>query len=501
MAELERTDWYDIARTTTWTPKYVEQDELFPLEMSDPCQMPQEVWDTYDEPYKTTYRDYVRVQRDKDVGVYSVRAALGRSHFIDKAPRGWLSILKSHYGIIGSVEFTAAIYNCRAARFGRAGGMRNTGTFGILDEIRHGQLEFIFPHEYLKKDRQWDWAVKTYHTNNWTAIAGRHFVEDVMVTRDILCSTLTNGFCLETGYTNVQFISLAADAAKMGDYTFSNVVTSIQTDEARHAQIGAPNLRFMVDNGHKDTAQHVLDLAFWRSWKLFLTLTGPAIDYYTPIEKREKSFKEFMEEWIITQYERQIADMGIDQPWYWDIFLDELNYAHHGLHMGLWRYRPTLFWDPKAGVTPPEREWLEGKYPGWNDTFGKSWDVVIENLLNGQVEKTLPETLPMLCNLCQLPLVAPPNLKTKTFKLHDYTHEHNGRLYHFCSEPCKWIFETEPERYQDHKSIIDRFLAGEIQPMTIPGVLAYMGVAPGEMGDDADKYTWVDAYHDVQAAQ
>ena len=44
MAELERTDWYDIARTTTWTPKYVEQDELFPLEMSDPCQMPQEVW-------------------------------------------------------------------------------------------------------------------------------------------------------------------------------------------------------------------------------------------------------------------------------------------------------------------------------------------------------------------------------------------------------------------------------------------------------------------------
>ncbi|MCE2510011.1 MAG: YHS domain-containing protein [Alphaproteobacteria bacterium] len=501
MAELERTEWYDLARTTSWTPKYVKEEEFFPPEMSDPYGMPQEVWDTYDEPYKTTYRDYVRVQRDKDIGVYSVRAALGRSHFVEKAPRGWLSILKSHYGIIASVEFTAAIYNCRNARFGRAGGMRNTGTFGILDEIRHGQLEFIFPHEYLKNDRQWDWAVKTYHTDNWTAIAGRHFIEDVMVTRDAVSSTLMNGFCLETGYTNVQFISMAADAAKMGDYTFSNVVTSIQTDEARHAQIGAPNVRFLVETGHKDEAQYVLDNAFWRSWKLFLTLTGPAIDYFTPLEKREKSFKEFMEEWIIAQYRRQIDDMGIDEPWYWDIFLDELNYAHHGLHMGLWRYRPTLFWDPKAGVTPPEREWLEEKYPGWNDTFGKSWDVVIENLKNGEVEKTLPLTLPMLCNICQLPFVAPPNRKTKDFKLHDHTLEHNGRLYHFCSKPCKWIFETETDRYQEHKTLIDRFLAGEIQPMTIPGVLAYMGVAPGEMGDDADKYTWVDAYRDVKAAQ
>ena len=30
MAVLNRMDWYDLARTTTWTPGYVTEDELFP---------------------------------------------------------------------------------------------------------------------------------------------------------------------------------------------------------------------------------------------------------------------------------------------------------------------------------------------------------------------------------------------------------------------------------------------------------------------------------------
>ncbi len=63
-----------------------------------------------------------------------------------------------------------------------------------------------------------------------------------------------------------------------------------------------------------------------------------------------------------------------------------------------------------------------------------------------------------------------------------------------------WIFKEEPERYKEHKTIVDRFLAGEIQPMTVPGVLTYMGVAPGEMGDDAENYAWIDAYRAMRAA-
>lgn len=35
-----------------------------------------------------------------------------------------------------------------------------------------------------------------------------------------------------------------------------------------------------------------------------------------------------------------------------------------------------------------------------------------------------------------------------------------------------------------HLSIVDRFLAGMIQPMNLGGALQYMGLAPGEIGDD-----------------
>ena len=30
MALLNRSDWYDIARDTEWTPTYVSNEELFP---------------------------------------------------------------------------------------------------------------------------------------------------------------------------------------------------------------------------------------------------------------------------------------------------------------------------------------------------------------------------------------------------------------------------------------------------------------------------------------
>jgi toluene monooxygenase system protein A len=42
MAVLNRTDWYDVARTTNWTPKYVTEDELFPQELSGSFDIPME---------------------------------------------------------------------------------------------------------------------------------------------------------------------------------------------------------------------------------------------------------------------------------------------------------------------------------------------------------------------------------------------------------------------------------------------------------------------------
>jgi DNA ligase (NAD+) len=79
MALLGRLDWYDIARSTNWTPSYVTEDELFPPDLSNSMDLPLSAWETYDEPYKQTFPEYVNVQREKDAGAYSVKAALERS--------------------------------------------------------------------------------------------------------------------------------------------------------------------------------------------------------------------------------------------------------------------------------------------------------------------------------------------------------------------------------------------------------------------------------------
>ena len=124
---------------------------------------------------------------------------------------------------------------------------------------------------------------------------------------------------LELAFTNLQFVALSADAAKCGDHSFATMLQSIQSDEARHAQIGEPMVRIMVENGKKKEAQQMVEIAFWRMWKQFSALSGSGMDYYTPLEHRENSLKDFMEEWVIGQFGRTMQALGLDLPWYWDI--------------------------------------------------------------------------------------------------------------------------------------------------------------------------------------
>ncbi|MEZ5248467.1 MAG: hypothetical protein R2713_04360 [Ilumatobacteraceae bacterium] len=182
MATLERLEWYDIARSTNWTPTYVTEDELFPPELSGAEGLPMTAWEAYDEPYKQTFPEYVKVQREKDAGAYSVKAALERSNMYANADPGWISVMKAHYGAIARGEYSASTAEARMARFGKAPGMRNMATLGMMDEIRHGQIQLFFPHELCPKDRQFDWAHKAFDTDEWGIIAARHLFDDMFTT-------------------------------------------------------------------------------------------------------------------------------------------------------------------------------------------------------------------------------------------------------------------------------------------------------------------------------
>jgi len=355
-------------------------------------------------------------------------------------------------------------------------------------------INYIYPHTYTDRSRQWDWAWKANHTNEWAAVAGKNFFDDIMLTRDAVATSIMLTFSFETGFTNMQFLGLASDAAETGDHTFASLISSIQTDESRHAQQGGPSLKILVENGKKEEAQKMVDLSIWKAWRLFSVLTGPIMDYYTPISHRKQSFKEFMEEWIVAQFERQLLDIGLDLPWYWDEFIADISDRHHSMHLGVWYWRATAWWNPAAGVGKSERAWLEEKYPGWTDTYGKSWDVITNNLLEGKENLVSPETLPVICHTGFIPLVTPPHTKRAEGQLVDYQLVHEGRLYHFNSAVDKWVFETDPERYKGIMTAVDHFLAGHINPPNLVGALAWMDLNPGEIGKDAHDFAWIEEF-------
>jgi hypothetical protein len=114
------------------------------------------------------------------------------------------------------------------------------------------------------------------------------------------------------------------------------------------------------------------------------------------------------------------------------------------------------------------------------------WDQIIHNVNEGNIAQTLPETLPALCNLTQLPL----GTHSDRHHFECVSSVYRGRTYYFDSEVSKWCFELEPERYAGHLNVVDRFVAGIIQPADLAGVLGWMGLTAEVMGDDAENYRW-----------
>ena len=494
---LNRDDWYEISHDLDWSLSYVSREAAFPDAWTGSENIPHESWRDWEEPFRVSYRDYVAVQREKESGVAGVRDALKRAHVYENLEPSVAAISHMHMGATCMLEQLAVMMLGRFARFAPSPRWRNISVFGMLDEIRHAQLDLLFSHDLLQHEPRFDWCQKAFHTNEWGIIAVRNFCDDWMLSANCIDSAIAAHLTLEHGFTNMQFVALAAGAMEAGDIGFSNLLSSIQTDEARHAQQGFPTLEVLMKHDPK-RAQRVLDVSFWRAFRLFQVITGPSMDYYTPLRKRTMSFKEFMLEWVIDQHERTLRDYGLERPWYWDTFLQSLDHGHHALHLGMWFWRPTLFWKPNAGVSKAERRWLNDKYPGWEDSWGVLWDQIVKNVNAGDMAQTLPATLPALCNLTQLPI----GTHWDRHHIACYRSEYRGRIYYFDSDVSKWCFDLEPERYAGHLNVVDRFVAGLVQPADLAGVLDWVGLTPDVMGDDANGYRWAaEEVAMVQAAQ
>src|SRR4051812_46200774 len=63
---LNRDDWYETSRDLEWTFSYVDPAEAFPTSWSGADGVPAEAWQKWEEPFRVSYRDYVRIQREKE---------------------------------------------------------------------------------------------------------------------------------------------------------------------------------------------------------------------------------------------------------------------------------------------------------------------------------------------------------------------------------------------------------------------------------------------------
>ena len=116
---ISRNDWLDLARKLDWTYSYVSEQEIFPELISGSPWLPHEAWQDWNEPFRTTFAEYVTTQATKEASVHAVRGAVGRVEDFQKHDRQWLSAVKLHAGTLPLAEFAAVVGNLRAARFGR----------------------------------------------------------------------------------------------------------------------------------------------------------------------------------------------------------------------------------------------------------------------------------------------------------------------------------------------------------------------------------------------
>ena len=314
---LRRDDWLDLARKVDWTPRYVEERELFPEEISGRPWLTHDAWRDWNEAYRTTYREYVANQREKDAAVLGVRAALSKPRLFDDLDPGWVQLVKFHNGAVALAEYAGAVAELRMARFGRDSAWRTMASLGALDEIRHTQIPLLIGHDLLAHDGNFDWTHKAFHTNEWVILAARHLFDDMFLAADAIDLAIQLNFVFETGFTNLQFMAMAAMADRAHHHLFEKMVASIQTDEARHAQIGHPVLRTLLENGSRERAQYLIHKMWWRCWRLFLALSGTAMEYLAPVSARTRSFKEFMTEWVTEQFMKNLAEFDLEKPWFW----------------------------------------------------------------------------------------------------------------------------------------------------------------------------------------
>jgi len=292
--------------------------------------------------------------------------------------------------------------------------------------------------------------------------------------------------------TNLLFVPFMSGAAHNGDISTVTFGFSAQSDESRHMTLGIECIKFMLeqDPDNLPIIQRWMDKWFWRGYRL-LTLVAMMQDYMLP--KRVMSWKEAWEMYAESNggaLFKDLARYGVREPKGWKDACEGKDHISHQAWATFYQYgHAAAFhtWLPEQS----EMKWLSEKYP---DTFDRYYKGRFDHW--AAVQKTdgrwFNQTLPMLCQVCQVPMMFTEPGDPTQIDFHETTY--HGMKHHFCSVHCKEIFENEPKKYVQAWVPVHQIYQGSCYPEDInpasPGdspvreVLRFYGVNPGEDNGD-----------------
>ena len=470
-----------LTRGLDWETSYQPMDKVFPQDKFEGIVIHD--WDKWEDPFRLTMDAYWKYQGEKERKLYAIIDAFQQNNgqFNVTDPR-YINTLKLFLTGVSPLEYAAHRGYAMAGRHFRGVGPRIACQMQAIDELRHAQTQIHTISQYNKFFNGLH-DFKHMHDRVWYLSVPKSYFDDAMSAGPFEFVTAIS-FSFEYVLTNLLFMPFMSGAAYNGDMATVTFGFSAQSDESRHMTLGLEIVKFMLeqDPANVPIVQKWIDKWFWRGYRL-LTLVSMMLDYMLP--KRVMSWKQAWEMYFEQNGGALFQDLsryGIRMPKYHEVAAAEKDHLSHQAWATFYNYTHAAAfhtWVPE----PAEMDWLSAQYP---ETFDRYYRPRFEFWREQQRagKRFYNNALPMLCNCCQIPMVFTEVNDPTKICYRETTYQ--GDKYHFCSDGCRDIFVDEPEKYVQSWLPVHQIFQGNCGGATIPEVLAWYHIQPGDSGDFAD---------------
>jgi phenol hydroxylase P3 protein len=463
-----------MTRGVDWTPTYRKPEDVYPYARFEGIKIHD--WDAWEDPFRLTVDSYWKFQAEKERKLYAVIDSIAQNNAQTGItdPR-YLNAVKLFIQGVTPLEYQAHRHFAHLARHLPGAGVRIAAQMQSIDELRHTQTQIHTISHYNKFfDGMHDF--QHMHDRLWYLSVPKSFFDDAVTAGPFEFLTAIS-FAFEYVLTNLLFVPFMSGAAYNGDLATVTFGFSAQSDESRHMTLGLEAVRFLLeqDEDNVPIVQKWIDKWFWRGYRL-LSLVSMMMDYMLP--KKVMSWAEAWEMYYEDAGGALFADLaryGIKPPKYADVASKEKDRISHEVWTIFYNYTHAAAihtWD----VDDAHLDWLSEKYPASFDKHYRNRYLTWRGQA-AEGKRFYNNGLPMLCNLCQIPMAFSEPDDPSTICFRDSTY--NGSKYHFCSDGCKDIFDSEPEKYVQSWLPVHQIYQGNCGGASVEDVLKWYHIDLG----------------------